>query len=275
MFREGLAERGYTEGRNVTIEYRWAEGHYDRLPALANDLVSREVAVIAAATLPPAVAAKQATRTIWVGDDPIKHGLAANLSHPGGNATGIPMFSAGLIAKRLGSLRELVPRASQIAILVNPNNPNLSTQSREVGEAARSLGEQFEVLRVGTEREIDAAFASLADRGVGGLVIGADPVFVTHGAQIVALAARYRVPAIYERREVVDLGGLVSDGTDQIGSFRQVGRYTGRILEGIRPADQPVMQPTTFELVINLKAANALGATVPPILLAQADEVIE
>jgi len=275
MFREGLAERGYTEGRNVTIEYRWAEGHYDRLPALANDLVSREVAVIAAATLPPAVAAKQATRTIWVGDDPIKHGLAASLSHPGGNATGITMFSAGLIAKRLGSLRELVPRASQIAILVNPNNPNLSTQSREVGEAARSLGEQFEVPRVGTEREIDAAFASLADRGVGGLVIGADPVFVTHGAQIVALAARYRVPAIYERREVVDLGGLVSDGTDQIGSFRQVGRYTGRILEGIRPADQPVMQPTTFELVINLKAANALGATVPPILLAQADEVIE
>jgi putative ABC transport system substrate-binding protein len=279
MFREGLAERGYTEGRNVTIEYRWAEGHYDRLPALANDLVSWQVAVIAAATLPSAVAAKQATSTIpivfWVGDDPIKHGLAASLSHPGGNATGITMFSAGLIAKRLGLLRELVPKASQIAILVNPNNPNLSTQSGEVGEAARSLGEQFEILRAGTEREIDAAFASLADRGVGGLVVGADPVFVTQGARIVALAARYRVPAIYERREFVDAGGLVSYGTDQIGSFRQIGRYTGRILEGIKPADLPVMQPTTFELVINLKTANALGAIVPPILLAQADEVIE
>jgi putative tryptophan/tyrosine transport system substrate-binding protein len=279
MFREGLADSGYIEGSNVLIEYRWAEGHYDRLPALAADLVRLQVGVIVAATLPSAVATKQATSTIpivfWVGDDPIKLGLAARLSHPGGNATGITMFSAGLIAKRLGLLRELVPRSSPIAVLLNPKNPNIDTQLREVKEAARSLGESFEVVQAATEQEAEAGFASLADRGAGGLVVGADPVFVTLITQIVALSAHYRVPAIYERREFVDEGGFMSYGTDQIKSFRQIGQYTGKILNGAKPDDLPVEQPTRFELVINMKTAKALGLTVPQLLLAQADEVIE
>jgi putative ABC transport system substrate-binding protein len=278
MFREGLADSGYIEGSNVLIEYRWAEGHYDRLPALAADLVRRQVGVIVAATLPSAVATKQATSTIpivfWVGDDPIKLGLAASLSRPGGNATGITMFSAELIAKRLGLLRELVPRSSPIAVLLNPKNPNIDTQRGEVEEAARSLGESFEVMQAATEQEAEAGFASLADRGAGGLVVGADLVFVTLITQIVALSAHYRVPAIYERREFVDAGGLMSYGADQIKSFRQIGQYTGKILKGATPADLPVEQPTRFELVINLKTAQALGLTVPPLLLATADEVI-
>jgi len=279
MFREGLADSGYVEGNNVVSEYRWAEGHYDRLPTLAADLVRRQVDVIVAATLPAAVVTKQSTSTIpivfWVGDDPIKLGLVATLSHPGGNATGITMFSVGLIAKRLGLLRELVPRTSSIAVLLNPNNPNIDAQSREVEEAARSLGERFEIMPAATEQQTEAAFASLADRGSGGLVVGADPVFVTLVTQIVALSARYKVPAVYERREFVDAGGLISYGTDQLKSFRQIGQYTGKILKGAKPADLPVEQPTRFELVINLKTVQALGLTVPPLLLATADEVIE
>jgi len=279
MFREGLADSGYVEGNNVVSEYRWAEGHYHRLPTLAADLVRRQVDVIVAATLPAAVVTKQSTSTIpivfWVGDDPIKLGLVATLSHPGGNATGITMFSVGLIAKRLGLLRELVPRTSSIAVLLNPNNPNIDTQSREVEEAARSLGERFEIMPAATEQQTEAAFASLADRGSGGLVVGADPVFVTLVTQIVALSARYKVPAVYERREFVDAGGLISYGTDQLKSFRQIGQYTGKILKGAKPADLPVEQPTRFELVINLKTVQALGLTVPPLLLATADEVIE
>ena len=279
MFREGLADSGYVEGNNVVSEYRWAEGHYDRLPTLAADLVRRQVDVIVAATLPAAVVTKQSTSTIpivfWVGDDPIKLGLVATLSHPGGNATGITMFSVGLIAKRLGLLRELVPRTSSIAVLLNPNNPNIDTQSREVEEAARSLGERFEIMPAATQQQTEAAFASLADRGSGGLVVGADPVFVTLVTQIVALSARYKVPAVYERREFVDAGGLISYGTDQLKSFRQIGQYTGKILKGAKPADLPVEQPTRFELVINLKTVQALGLTVPPLLLATADEVIE
>ena len=279
MFREGLADSGYVEGNNVVSEYRWAEGHYDRLPTLAADLVRRQVDVIVAATLPAAVVTKQSTSTIpivfWVGDDPIKLGLVATLSHPGGNATGITMFSVGLIAKRLGLLRELVPRTSSIAVLLNPNNPNIDAQSREVEEAARSLGERFEIMPAATEQQTEAAFASLADRGSGGLVVGADPVFVTLVTQIVALSARYKVPAVYERREFVDAGGLISYGTDQLKSFRQIGQYTGKILKGAKPADLPVEQPTRFELVINLKTAQALGLTVPQLLLATADEVIE
>ena len=279
MFREGLADSGYVEGNNVVSEYRWAEGHYDRLPTLAADLVRRQVDVIVAATLPAAVVTKQSTSTIpivfWVGDDPIKLGLVATLSHPGGNATGITMFSVGLIAKRLGLLRELVPRTSSIAVLLNPNNPNIDTQSREVEEAARSLGERFEIMPAATEQQTEAAFASLADRGSGGLVVGADPVFVTLVTQIVALSARYKVPAVYERREFVDAGALISYGTDQLKSFRQIGQYTGKILKGAKPADLPVEQPTRFELVINLKTVQALGLTVPPLLLATADEVIE
>ena len=279
MFREGLADSGYVEGNNVVSEYRWAEGHYHRLPTLAADLVRRQVDVIVAATLPAAVVTKQSTSTIpivfWVGDDPIKLGLVATLSHPGGNATGITMFSVGLIAKRLGLLRELVPRTSSIAVLLNPNNPNIDTQSREVEEAARSLGERFEIMPAATQQQTEAAFASLADRGSGGLVVGADPVFVTLVTQIVALSARYKVPAVYERREFVDAGALISYGTDQLKSFRQIGQYTGKILKGAKPADLPVEQPTRFELVINLKTVQALGLTVPPLLLATADEVIE
>lgn len=276
--REGLADSGYVEGNNVAVEYRWAEGHYDRLPELAEHLVQARPSVIVAATLPVAVAVKHATSTIpivfWVGDNPIKLGLVASLARPGGNATGVTMFSVGLLAKRLQLLRELVP-ASQIAVLLNPKNPNFQSQSREVEETGRSFGDKFEILQVTSEPETEAALASTVYREIGGLLIGADPIFINFTAQIVASAARYKVPTIYERREFVEAGGLISYGTDQIGSFRQVGVYAGKILAGAKASDLPVVRPTKFELVINLKTAKALGLTVPQSLLARADEVIE
>ena len=278
-FREGLAASGYTEGKNLVIEYRWAEGHYDRLPELAADLVRREVAVIAASPLPSALAAKQATATLPIvfmaGDDPVRLGLANSLNHPGGNATGISILTAGLNGKRFGLLRDLVPKAPLIALLVNPNNPNVGTISSEATEAADIVGLRLQILRAGTESEIDTAFAALAQSRADGLVVGGDPFFFNRRPRLIAAAARYAVPAIYEAREFVDDGGLASYGTSLTEALRQVGLYTGKILNGEKPADLPVIQPTRFELVINLKTANALGLTVPPPILARADEVIE
>jgi putative tryptophan/tyrosine transport system substrate-binding protein len=282
-FREGLADSGYIEGKNVVIEYRWAEGHYDLLPELVSDLLRRQVAVIAASPLPSALFVKQATATIpivfmvgdMVGDDPIKHGLAASLNHPGGNATGVSLLAAGLNGKRLGMLHELAPKASLIAFLVNPNNPNIETQASEMKEAADTVGLRIEIQQARTEPEIDAAFTAFAERGAEAFVLGPDPFFFNRRQQLVALAARYAVPAIYEVREFVEAGGLANYGASLTEALRQVASYTGKVLNGIKPADLPVVQPTRFELVINLKTAKTLGITVPPILLAHADAVIE
>jgi len=278
-FREGLAASGYTEGKNVMIEYRWAEGRYDRLPELASDLVRRPVAVIAASPLPSALAAKQATATLPIvfmaGDDPIRLGLAKSLSHPGGNATGISILTAGLNGKRFGLLRDLVPEATLIALLVNPNNPNIGTISGEVKEVVDGIGLRIQILQAGTESEIDTAFAALAQSRADGLVVAGDQFFTQQREQVVALASRYSVPATYDLRGFTAAGGLINYGQDNRTVPRQAGVYAGRILKDEKPADLPVQQPTAFELVVNLKTAKALGLTVPPSILARATEVIE
>ena len=278
-FVKGLREVGYDDGDTVAVEFLWGDGRYDRLPQLAADLVRREVAVIVAATLPSAVAAQQATKTIpivfLIGDDPFKHGLVASFSHPGGNSTGISMLTSGLVAKRLGLLRELVPKATLIALLSNPNNPNHVSELALIDQAASAIGQTTKDYQAGNPGQIDAAFASIAQDGAGGLVVGADPLFTNRREQIVGVANRYKIPAIYEWREFVDQGGLMSYGANLAEMSRQAGLYTGRILKGAKPADLPVLQPTKFELVINQKTARALGLVVPPVLLAQADEVIE
>ena len=278
-FHRGLSETGYVERQNVEIEYRWAEGHYDRLPALAADLVGRKVDVIAAGGDTAARAAKSATSTIpivfFTGDDPAELGLVASLARPGDNITGVTFMTAELMPKRLELLSELVPQAGVIALLVNPNNANAERMMRDVQEAARAKGVQLLILKAGSESEIDAAFASLVQLHAGALVVSPDGFFGSRRAQLVALAARHAVPAIYEWREFAEAGGLISYGSSLTGTWRQVGIYAGKILKGAKPADLPVQRPTIFELVVHLKTAKALGLTVPQSILARADEVIE
>jgi putative tryptophan/tyrosine transport system substrate-binding protein len=279
-FLEGLAETGYVEGQNAAIEYRWAEGRYDRLPALAAELVKRGVDVIVTqGGIPPTRAAKSATSTIpivfAVGTDPVEDGLVASLARPGGNLTGVTFMMTELNSKRLELLSELVPQARVITLLVNPNNPSAERTMRDVQEAARAKGVQLLILKAGTESEIDAAFASFVQQHAGALLVGNDPFFNSRREQLGALALRHAVPAIYEAREYVAAGGLISYGTSLTAANRLKGIFVGRILNGTKPADLPVQRPTTFELVINLRTAKVLGLTVPPSLLARADEVIE
>jgi putative ABC transport system substrate-binding protein len=280
-FRQGLKEAGYVEGQNVAIEYRWAEGRYDRLPELAGDLVGRKVDVIAATGGGPATvrAAKHATSTIPIvfvtGTDPVEDGLIASLARPGGNVTGVSMMFVEMTPKRLELLSDLVPKIKAIALLVNPKNANAERVMRDMQEAVRAKGMQLHIAKAGSEKEIETAYAGLVQLRVGGLVVANDAFFTSRRAQLTALAARHVVPAIYEGREFVDAGGLISYGTNLIAVYHQLGDYAGRILKGTKPADLPVQQPTKFELVINLKAAMALGLTVPPAILDLADEVIE
>jgi putative ABC transport system substrate-binding protein len=278
-FRQGLSETGYVEGQNLAIEYRWAEGHYDRLPALAADLVDRKVDLIATSGgTPPARAAKNASSTIpivFVGGDPIADRLVASLARPGGNLTGIIFMTAEMVPKRLELFSELVPQAGVIALLVNPDNPIPEPIMRDVRDAARAKGVQLHILKAATESEIDAAFASLTQLHVGALVLGPDPFLDSRREQLVTLAAMHAVPMIYDFRQNATAGGLISYGPSLTGTWRQAGVYAGRILKGEKPTDLPVQQPTTFELVVNLKTAKALGLTIPQSILARADEVIE
>jgi len=277
-FRQGLKEAGFMEGKNVQIEYRWAEGHYDRLPILADDLIRRHVAVIAATGGEPSPqVVKAATQTIPIvfmaNGDPVAAGLVASLNRPGGNLTGVTIFGMMAAGKRLELLRQLMPKAGTIAYLMNPNNPNREFDN--VQAAARSVGQQIIVLNADGSREIDAAFATIAQQGVAALLVASDPLFFDRRDQLIALAARHAVPAIYYLRAFSQAGGLSSYGNNLADMYRQVGTYTGRVLNGERPADLPVMQSTKFELVINLKTAKTLGLEIPPSLLATADEVIE
>jgi putative tryptophan/tyrosine transport system substrate-binding protein len=279
-FQQGLKGTGWTVGQNVTIEYRWAEGHFDRLPGLAKELVDLNVAVIATSGGALAArAAKNATATIPIvfetGIDPIEAGLIKSFSHPGGNLTGITIATGELNPKRLDLLTELVPDARVIAILVNPNNSQTDHMLRAAQQAARAKGIRLAVVEARTEDEFEPAFVSLAPMHAGALLVGNDPFFYTRREQLVSLAARFAVPAIYEWREFAAIGGLASYGTSLADMYRRFGAYVGRMLGGAKPADLPVEQPTKFELVINLKTAQALGLTFPPALLARADEVIE
>ena len=279
-FRQALKDAGYVEGRNVAIEYRSANGHTDRLLTLAGDLVDRSVAVIVATGGTAAAnAAYAATTRIPIvfasGVDPVSSGLVISLNRPGGNATGVYVFQQVLEGKRLGLLRELVPAAGLIAVLLNPTNANFQTQLGGVQEAARVAGKQLSILSASTERDIDTAFATAAESRAGAMLVGSDPFFDSRIDQIVALAARHAIPAIYERRDFVMAGGLASYGTSLADAYREVGIYTGRILKGEKPTDLPVVQPTKFEFVINLKTAKALGLYVAPGLSARADEIIE
>jgi putative tryptophan/tyrosine transport system substrate-binding protein len=279
-FQGGLKEGGFIEGQNVTIEYRWAGGQYDRLPGLAADLVRRQVAVIFTAGSPaPAQAAKAATAAIPIvfalGVDPVQFGLVASLNRPGGNVTGVNFLVADLGEKALGLIHELVPNVAVGAVLVNPNNPNAESLARSARERALSLGLQLHIFNAGTAQEIDTAFERIVEQRIGVLLLGADPFFVSRRDQFVALAARHAIPAIYYVREFVTAGGLMSYGTSVSDAYRRAGVYTGKILRGAKPADLPVEQSTRFEFVINLKTASALGLTIPPGVLAIADEVIE
>jgi putative ABC transport system substrate-binding protein len=279
-FRKGLSEIGYVEGQNVTVEYHWLEGRYDRLPALMADLVRRQVAVIATAGGVPTFAAKAATTTIpivfGIGDDPVKLGYVASLARPGGNATGINFFASEVVAKRLRLLHDLVPKAVRVAVLVNSANASVAESTlREVQEAAPTIGLQIQILKAQTIGEIDAAFATLARERADALFVAPEAFFVDRAVQLVTLTARDRIPAAYGLREFVEAGGLMSYGADLAEAIRQVGVYTGSILRGAKPADLPVLQSTKFEFVINLTTAKALGIEVPQNVLSIADEVIE
>ena len=278
-FRRGLSEAGFVEGRNVAIEYRWAQGEYDRLPALAADLVARRVTVIFSSSITSTLAAKAATSTIPivfdVGVDPVAFGLVTSLSHPGGNLTGVAFLLGELWPKRLQLLHELVPKAGTIGVLVNPANSNSGANTRNLEPAAKALGLQLEVLPASTEPDIQAAFATIQRRRVDALLVGDDPFFNSRSSQLPAMAAAHLVPTIYFAGEFAASGGLISYGPSFTAMTRLAGEYTGRILKGIKPADLPVQQPTAFELVVNLKTAKELGLTVPPSILARADEVIE
>jgi putative ABC transport system substrate-binding protein len=277
-FRQGLKEVGFVEGQNVAIEYRFAENQRDRLPALAAELIRRPVVVIVGNT-PSALAAKALTTTVPIvvttGSDPVRDGLVASLNRPGGNVTGVSFLATMMGSKRLDLLRQLVPTATTIAYLVNPNSPNTEADRREVQAAAQALGQQLLVIDVSSERDIETAFATLVQRGAGALQVGVGAFLNSHRDRIVALAAQHPIPAIYSLREFAAAGGLMSYGTNIMDGYRQAGIYTGRILKGEKPADLPVIQPTKFELVLNLKTAKALGIEIPDKLVALADEVIE
>jgi ABC-type uncharacterized transport system substrate-binding protein len=279
-FLKGLSETGYVDGRNVAIEYRWTEGQLDRLPAMAADLVRRQVAVIATTTTPAALAAKAATTTIPIvfemAADPVQLGLVASLNRPGGNVTGVTNAQVAIAPKRLQLLHELVPTASVIALLVNPTNPTIAeTNTKGLQAAARALGLELHVMNASTERDFDGVFARLIQLRAGGLVIGPDPLFTSLSEQLAALALRHAVPTIYQSREFAVAGGLLSYGADIADAYRLAGNYTGRVLRGDKPADLPVQQATKVELIINLKTAKALGVNVPNTLIGRADEVIE
>jgi putative ABC transport system substrate-binding protein len=278
-FSNGLNDSGISADHDVRIEHRWAEGEYDRLPALAKDLVGRKVAVIAADFLPAALAAKAATQTIPIvflsGSDPITSGLVSSFNHPGGNVTGIAFMFTRLGPKNLELLHELLPQAAIVAVLLNPTNPNAASQANDLQAAARSLGLQLVIFKASTPNQIDDAFGQLAERDIPALIITADGFLISRQDQLVALAARHSVPTVYPLSQYVVAGGLMSYGASLSDAFRQTGRYVGRILKGTAPADLPVLQAANFEMVVNLKTARALGLTVPQSLLARANEVIE
>jgi putative ABC transport system substrate-binding protein len=278
-FRQGLEQSGYVEGKNVAVEYRWAEGRYDRLPALAADLVHRQVAVVVTGGTPPAFAAKAATSTIPivinVGIDPVQAGLIASLNRPGGNVTGIAILTAELAAKRVELLHELLRTSTTLATLVNPTSPLTEPELKAVRDAARSLGLELHVLNATTASEIDAAFGRLFELRAGGLVVGVDPFLTSQRQRIIALAAGHSVPAIYGVREFAIAGGLMSYGNDLADAYRQSGVYAAKLLKGAKPADLPVQQVVKVELIVNMKAAKTLGLTFPIMLLGRADEVIE
>lgn len=278
-WRQGLDHAGYVEGQNVAIEYRFAEGRYDRLPAFAAELARRPVAVIATSGTPAAPAAKAATTTIPIvfvfAGDPVAANLVASFNRPGGNITGVSFLIGELGTKKLGILAELVPGATLVAVLVNRGNPVGKSELADVEAAAHSIGRQIQILHVSNDGDLEAASVMLARQRPSALLVGSDPFFLNRREQLVSLATRYRLPALYPLREYVEVGGLVSYGTNLADAFRQGGMYIGRILKGEKPGDLPVIQPTTFEFVINLKTAKALGLAIPPTLLATADEVIE
>ncbi len=279
-FLKGLSETGYVEGHNVAIEYRWANDQYDRLAALATDLVHRQVSVIAATTTPAALAAKAATRTVPIvfetAGDPVQLGLVASLARPGGNVTGVTQLTVGLVPKELQLLHELLPTARVMALLVNPTNRSVTeTETKELLSAAQTLGLELHVLNASTERDFDVVLAKIIQLQAGGLVIATDVLFTSHSERLAVLAARHAIPAVYKGREFAAAGGLMSYGSDIADSYHLAGVYTGRILKGNKPADLPVQQATKVELIINLKTAKALGINVPNTLIGRADEVIE
>jgi putative ABC transport system substrate-binding protein len=279
-FRAGLRESGYEEGRNISIEHRWAGGHYERLPDMATELVAQKVAVIVTSgSAAPAEAAKAATSEIPIvfisGSDPIRTGLVDSLNRPGGNVTGISIIFTTLVPKRVELLYLLVPQATRLGALVNPNYAEIDFQKRELQEAAAAVQKPIDIVDAGTPSQIELAFSELAKRGIGALLVGNDPYFVTRGEQFAGLAERYKIPAMYSDRSYVEAGGLMSYGPSLVDAFREAARYTARILGGAKPADLPVQQSTKFELVFNLKAAHALSLDVPQSILSRADEVIE